>query len=368
MTNKRWMILLLVLVLLAGCTQTPEEEVNDQTDVLTTVEKGDYATIDPFVVSPTRTNHGLYLGKLDLINIDKRLLANSKAHFSPSDYSLAEGTIIDNTSYLSLIRSYDADNIYGLNPEKSETAVYLDEEKTVSMVNPVLVEDIIEKNFYKNSDLKNLAGISIAVVMRSEQTLDASTGLTGVFDDSILYQYGQQIANKLSNYLRSEKSDVVGDLPIYIAIYATSSGNSYLPGHFLGGAYYESRASATFTDINESWLMFTSSEASSLQPNIASQFDYVKLQVQKFITNESPGFVGKALVKDNSVIEMYIDVTCGFKSYTEVNALVQKINALLSNFGDYDYSINIEIKNYSDTLVTMKSENYQATTQVIWVD
>ncbi len=363
------LIVLVIAVLLGGCSKKTVDTPNDAPTSLNTIESGDYSTVQPFNVSPTRASHGLYLGKLDLITIDKRLLAYSKSYFSPKSYSVSEGQIITNDVYSMLLKKYDANtNIYGLNPETSDTPVYLDGGKTISMVNPILVEDIIEKNFYKNSSLGTVAGISIAVVMRTEQIINSSTGETALFDDALLYQYGQQIANKLSNYLRSEQADKVGDLPIYVAIYATASQNSYLPGHFLGGAYYESREAASFTAINESWIMLTSDAAQKTQQSLSSQFSFVKLEIQRFITNESPGFVGRALIVDNAVSELYIEVSGGFKSYTEVNALAQKINSLLSNFGDYSYPISIEIKNYTDILMTMKSDGYQSDTVSIWVN
>lgn len=368
---KKLLVLLLVSVMLVSCSK-PKDTTDDTTQpgTLDTVEKGDYQTIEPFVGSPTRAQHGNSLGRFDLINIDKRLIEYSKNEFSTDTYSIAEGQVIDINLYQQLVmQRYSEENIIGLNPARDDSKTYdLNSTGSETIVNPVLVEDLIEKNFYKTSDTKTLAGISFALVMRKAQVINETTGQTVMFDDSKLYAYGQQIANQLNNYLRSEKYEVVGDLPIYITIYATTSGNSYLPGYMLGGAVYEGRSTATFNAINEQWIMLSSSDAQAKASTLSSQFDYVKSLISQYIPNESVGFVGKALLVDNNVSELTLEVTCGFKSYLEVSALVQKINALLTNFGSYTFSIKVNVKYYDETMVTMKSDDYQSETVVIWVE
>lgn len=371
MKHKLIIIALIALVTLAGCKKTTTTTDDTSTvAVLNTVQAGDYQTLDPFTVSPTRIDHGLYLGKLDLFNVDERLLNYSKKVFSVDNYYLTEGTVIDRSTYrmLTSIPSSAADGVNSLNKVEDGKTYYLDAKKTISMTNPVFVDDIVEKNFYRKSDKTTLAGISIALVMRKQQTIDSSTGATANFDDSVLYQYGQLAANQLNNYIRSNLADKTGDVPIFITIYAASADNEYLPGRTLGSSTYQSNGGNEFTAINEQWYMFSSTAADTAMPGISSQFVYVKNAVQNYLSTETLGFVAKGLSIDGSLSRLDIEITAGFKSYTEVSGVAQKVNSLLTNFGDYSYPISISIENYGTVVMTMKSANSKATTQINWVN
>mgnify|MGYP001810303606 CR=1 FL=1 len=154
--------LLFIAFVLVGCTAAqPEAKV----EVLEAANPGDYAVMVPFDAAPTRYNHGIYLGKVDLMDVGGRLVEKSKAVFEVETHVLAEGNVLNLTRVNALLNREATDNPYGLNPPKGsefDTGV-----GNLTLPDAILVADLLEINFYTGApNNPQLSGICLLYTSR----------------------------------------------------------------------------------------------------------------------------------------------------------------------------------------------------------
>jgi len=337
------LFIIFILLLLSACSSSIEPSGNLKIE---STKKNEYCVVLPFKASDVRQYHGTYLGRADFLEIGSRLEQKSKAYFSVDEYCFSEGQVISNSDLTKLVRRESSSNPYGLNPPSGSE--FLVGTSNISVLDAVVVSDVMEIDFYKkNSEDISVSGISFAIVLN--QSLSTPNGSVSVSDE-VLYEYGSNMGRKLDRYIRS-LSDME-DMPIYIALFVTNPSDAVLPGRYIGDGYFTARG-GQFNTNNEKWVLFPTSQATSLDAALAEKFNSFKSSITRFIP-ESVGVVGEARYVDNQTDFLRITLTLQAKTYSEIRALTQYTTELLKEIDLGDYPIIIRINSISETLVLIE--------------
>jgi protein involved in sex pheromone biosynthesis len=335
----RKFLLMLMILMISACTAIEIEPANM---ILNAINQDDYRLVIPFTSSPTRQYHGIYLGRTDFIEVGLRLEQKSKQHFSVTDYFLAEGQILDNARLGRLVRRESTENPYGLNPP---TGSLFDLGNGQTVENAVVVANVVELNFMQGSpnDLR-LAGISLAIVLN--QTLSGGQTIS----EERLYEYGASMGRKLDRFIRTITG--LEDIPLYIALYSTNRSDATLPGRYIGEGFFTARG-GQFSPNQERWVLFPSSEAASLDPNLSNQFNAFRSEVTRFIP-ESVGVIAEARYVNEEIHHMRITLTIQAKTYTEAHALTQLAATRIAEFVPNNFRIIVRINSINETLALVE--------------
>lgn len=327
-----------MLVLLSGCEKSEEEtpETMVETQAL---ESGDYGATLPFLSSDARQQHQIRSRSLvDSLYIGTGLLNYAKPHFSTSNYTMQEGQFLAYDELASLLGRQSETNPDALNPASDAPF----ETGNGSVNGAVLVRDIYEVDFIRNQET---SGIALAIAFNTIVG-DNDTKV----NDTQLQAFGEEAARNLVTYMR--KMPEIGDsMPIYVALYKNTSSESTLPGSYFSEAYFEGR-SASFSGINEQWVMFPSDDATTLDNSTAVQFTQVKASLAGYLPDDV-SIIGKGRFADNKLRELHITVEMYAKTATEALSLTQYLKSQLSNFSSLDYKIQVEVRCQDETIATM---------------
>lgn len=340
---KRWIGVGCVVLMLAGCVgSAPEPTV----EVLDAANPGDYDIMVPFDASPTRYNHGIYLGRVDLMDVGQRLIEKSKAIFPVTTHVLAEGNVLTLPRINALLNRESTDNPYGLNPPKDssfETGV-----GNLSIPDAILVADILEINFYTGApETPVLAGISIALVFNATALINGQT-VTIAHDK--LYTYATTVGRKLERYLRGLPD--LETIPISIALYKTQKSDATLPGIYFAQATFTARE-GQFEPLTEAWFLFPSQAALQNDVQTSTFFNAYRSAVIAFVP-ESVGTVGQGFYENGRLRTLNITVQIQAKSYTEIYALTQLLTDNLNLFTQNDIAITVKLKSVTDVVAMIE--------------
>lgn len=346
--KKGILLLIAMLLLLTGCGKQEEDIVEEAPTVIAGPAES-YSVLLPFESNILRYAHT----SSNYIEIGQGLYSYSLNYFSSNSVIVKEGDIIDSyntTDYpsyrpLVLLRE-SASNPYGLNPSSS-TNVPIGNGQTIQ--GPMIVRDLYEINFVSKEDSSKLVGISFALVVQEKVTDLDGTSYTIAAEE--LYNYATTAGRKLENYLRSLPE--VGDVPILIMIYNSSSSDSSLPGTFIAQGYFNGR-SGQFEKVNERWVLFPTTEALSLDSATYSQFEGFSSSIKDFLP-ENIGIVGKGYYVNNEIKKLLITINVQGKTYTEIYALTEYVVQLAKDFS-LETELIIEITSFSDTISVITKE------------
>lgn len=341
------LLISLSILLLASCasSQTQPNEGN----LIESLNQDDYAVLIPFESSPVRSYHGTYLGKADFMEVGARLLTKTKSVFDPKTYFISEGQVLTPSLLGQLVKRESSDNPYGLNPPSGsnfQTGI-----NEVSVLDAVLVADVVETDFYTGSSMDPvLSGIAFAMVLNDQ--ISQADGTLVPVDPQRLYEYASDMGRKLERFIRTLAD--MEDIPVYIALYSTESLDSYLPGKFIGEGTFDGR-SGQFSQTSETWVMFPSSVASTLDPQTDASFSSFRSKIVDFIP-ETIGVIGEARYVNNDLDFLRLSLSIQAKTYTEVFALAQYTASLLEGFEKGNYGIIVKINSIDETLVLIERD------------
>ena len=355
MKIKQLLLTLLVLVLVTGCIpeDRADEKPDDQPITILESQKGDYPILLPFEYSPLRQEYASYFREVDMMEIGSRLQEKTKEHFDPKDYYISEGSLINEDRYYSLLGYQSDQNPNGLNLKPFEI-----KDGSVTITDPKFVSDIMEVNFHKTNDLNKIDGMGIALVLKRVQVLDPKIGSTHRLSDEVLYEVGRTLGLRLYSYLTSLEG--MSDIPIYIGLYVQESDvdqlpGKYLPGHYIGHAFFESR-SDQFVKDNEQWLYLSGNQANDIMPDFSSGFNRFKKSIYKFTSDENVGVVGKGFIINDKLQTVQIEVITGSKTYLELYGLAQFIAEELKIFEEAQVPITVNIKIHQNSRIVLEKE------------
>lgn len=353
---KKLMLALAAMLFLSACSAQDDNEQIPPLEITEVVGggKNEYLIKLPFKTSPLRQVYAQNYREIDVMEMGRGLQERSKSVFDPSKYYLAEGTLIDQTRYNQLIYKRESeDNIYGLNPADPITI------DNVVIEKPVFVSDIVELNFHKSKDSATLNGVSFALVLKRIQTIDRDTGATLRLEDSVLYEIGVTLAQKLHSYIRTLEG--ASDIPIYIGLYVQESDEdrlpgNYLPGYFIGQSVFESSRNGKFEKIEDRWILLNSDVALKTVPDLYASNSEFTRNLKRFMGDENVGIVGKVYVGSKGVQQIVYEINTGSKTYLELHGLAESLKAQLSLFDSHTFPINAKIQVFTTTRITVNKE------------
>lgn len=352
MKNKS-ILLLGALLLLGGCKSDSPEDPTKMVETQSIVS-GDYGAALPFSTSDSRQKHAIMSRSLeDAMYISTGLMDLSKAYFSPNDHIFQEGKYLtydlldasDLTTGL-LGRTSDSNPI-GLNPSLDQ-----DFDSGNGMIkNPLILSDIYEIDYLKNGDIK---GISLALILNPKQ------GSTTITDEKLL-AYGSGASDEVVKVLQEQEGFPAG-IPIYVTLYKNSASDDALPGAFFAQRNYSK--SDTFSTVDQQWVMFPGTTASSLDNVTAQQFTSISDAIHNFLV-EDVDMIGKGRFDDGLLTDLKITVNMHAKTGTEATALTQYMKSLLKNFSSLEFRIRVEIKCNDENIALMEREQGDTDVNVI---
>ena len=127
---------------------------------------------------------------------------------------------------------------------------------------------------------------------------------------------------------------------------------------------YCTSSSASFTDVNEQWVLVPSDSFSKLEGDVASQFTSLKSGLLGF-TPDDVFIIGEARFKDNALVELNIDVNLHAKTAAEAIALSQYISGQMSVFTGTNYEITIDICSDNEHVAVIRRSAGSADAQTI---
>lgn len=322
--------LLLILFIAAGCQKQKSDPVSElQFDAK---DHGEYTIVYPEVLSNARNWHPQVLCEKDMMNLGKRMQDLCKSVFSPDDYDLAPGSILDYEDVIELQRRCSENAPYGLNPEHGE---YPTENGVLD--SPYLISDVIELNFISKKD-SNDKKSAITIVMNSVKCSKKE-----------LLNAGVNASKRLIQYIHEMKG--VEENPL-ILIYASVDLNSTLPGQFLGILTDE------LIELDEQWVYLPSSEAEKIDSDLSYEFEQLKEKV-KFFLPEHVDMTAEVLFINKEAAEMNMDVHVQAKTYTEMNALALCLASSLEEISNMNLKITCQIRVMDTVLFVLERRQNQ---------
>ena len=329
-----------------------------------TIESG--TCTKPKKVSYTEQN------KKDVYNMGEQALELAKPYFNPKTTYVSEGLVLDSselerfdTSYrgLGLLKFKTEYNPDGLNPEKGN---FIESGTGIDMYNAILVSDVHEIDF-KDKNGEYVGFQFIIVLNENVSYLAAQTNEDGtVIKDETgkvvleenrrtakistdqLYNYGSiEAGQRLVNYLRNNHPEV-GNLPIQVLLYKTTSSDSMLNGTFIGQSYVTNRASTTYETINQEWVFAPSSRLNALDSVLAGQIQSVKSKLFENWPNEV-GFYGKVFFEDNMASEIELEINMRGKTYVEIQSLIQYLVQLIPSISNDNAKLSVHVLSDGNT-------------------
>ena len=335
------MVCIACALLISGCKSKPNASINDETIA---IKEGDYAAMLPFDASSSRIKHAQTSTNLnESLTIGAGIMSLSKNYFSPDKYIYKEGQfltydVLDATGldHIGLLGRTSQTNPNGMN---LAVGTQIDTEDGIKKIGPmdVLLVDIYELDWY---DGKDLEGLSIGIVLNDKI---GDRLHPNIVKDEKLRAFGEEVGRKVVSYLRKTHPEIGQKTPIYVALYKESGVNTVLPGTFIEEAYFASKTIGEYSSIHQEWALFPSTQAHELDANTSSDFDVFAKDLKNFFP-EDTSVIGTGRFDDGVLVHLGIEVSMHAKTWAEVNALIQKVNASLSTFTNKEMMVKVSIK------------------------
>lgn len=369
--NKKLLILFMSCLFIAGCEK---DNSTSEYSIVEPVKKGEFGFLLPYEKNATSIIHSKYeSNKKDTYFMGEQALELAKNYFDSSKVYAREGSVLKveelerfDSSYrgLGLLKFKTNYNPEGLNPEKGN---YVPSGSGVNMYNAILVSDVYEIDFVDEKG--KFVGFQFTIVLNETVSYyEAKTKADGsVMTDNDgnallkdekktmklstaqLFNYGSiEAGQRLVNYLRNNHPEV-GNLPIHVLLYKTTSASSKTNGSFIGQSYVTNRSSTSYDKIKQEWAFAPSNRLNELNSVLAGQIASVKSQIFKHFPNEV-GYYGQVFFKDDMVNEVEIEINMLGKTYVEVQSLIQYVASISSTISENKTELNIHILSDGETV------------------
>lgn len=353
---------LAMVLILSGCGKHNSNSIVEST---TAIKSDEYAAMLPFKSSSSRYIHSsLNTDLRENMVIGSGLMELSKQYFSPKQYAYREGEFLTYDA-LDATRA-DRVGLLGRTSEKNPNGMNLpiDTEietnhgiKKISATDVLLI-DIYEIDWY---DDKDLGGISLAIVLNDKI---GNSEKPDIVSDEKLRAYGEEVGRKTVNYLRKTHPEIKSKMPIYVALYKQSGVNTTVPGTFIEEANFVSKTNGTFTKLNEDWAVFPSEKADKLDRNSNTLFQQFASEIKKFFP-EDTSVIGTGKFENGYLCSLSIDIGMYAKTWSEANAMIQKVNSSLSIFNDKNVELKVTMKSNGNLIAAIEREKGSTNTTVI---
>lgn len=349
---RKWRLILsmlttvLILTIISACLpiqnepMTPANDTREVSSIVAPsieVQERYYGGVSPYLTGETRgrlySNLSRY--RLDADRLELGLMEMAQAEFPIEDYLFQEGQVITSTDLSSWLGFASDTNSLGLNPEGASSRV---------------LEHVLEHNYLHARD-QELGGIVIGLSMaplyekeRENDEGNIETIQSWYLDDELM-NYGQEMADEITQRLRAR----VGDVPLVFAIYRLEERNSLRPGSFLsiGVSSQGSQDVSSWQSINEVYYTFPSSQLREIYPNHSREFAHM-LEDFKDYFPQNVSMVGTGRFIDEQLVELKLEVTTEFASKAEVVQLTQYIGNRIMNVYPNGIHLSVYIQSINE--------------------
>lgn len=392
-------LLIFMVFVLAACgsegqemsDQTTDEEENitrvptaEREETVTRSDNGNdyYQTVIPYEISPSRglTSSNM-VSSYNIEAFEKGLFDISKSVFPTDEYIFREGQIFTQDMVRGFLgREYTREEIeemsedelaesnafsnLGLNPStEGET-----DPETIAEEAPLYLSHILEQNYLTRDEEGNtsLDGITIGLAMNSThyyQREEYGTTYSKTLDPDEVERQGRQMANEILERLRANEQ--YSDQTITFAIFVQSTDTSITPGNFTSYAVAESGENelSSFTEVDEEYVMFPSSEGSEVSEQVNSDYQLFNRNLASYFDNFTTS-IGYGRFIDGSMESLTIEIPVQYTSQGEIIGLTQYVESLMGeHFSGSRVEVSIEDKNETYSLIT-KDENDNINTHI----
>lgn len=371
--------------------QTTDEEENitrvptaEREETVTRSDNGNdyYQTVIPYEISPSRglTSSNM-VSSYNIEAFEKGLFDISKSVFPTDEYIFREGQIFTQDMVRGFLgREYTREEIeemsedelaesnafsnLGLNPStEGET-----DPETIAEEAPLYLSHILEQNYLTRDEEGNtsLDGITIGLAMNSThyyQREEYGTTYSKTLDPDEVERQGRQMANEILERLRANEQ--YSDQTITFAIFVQSTDTSITPGNFTSYAVAESGENelSSFTEVDEEYVMFPSSEGSEVSEQVNSDYQLFNRNLASYFDNFTTS-IGYGRFIDGSMESLTIEIPVQYTSQGEIIGLTQYVESLMGeHFSGSRVEVSIEDKNETYSLIT-KDENDNINTHI----
>lgn len=381
MKNFSKLLVIFFAVILIGCApdfSSPNEVIDDtlpedsgyETAIIPNyrVSESEYQVLLPYRLSQSRgvtTNQ--VANRLDITALENDLRRHSASVFDPETYFFQEGQQIGYSELFSWLERQSDSSELGLNPSVDIDEDASTEEKIeIERANPKYLSHILEQNYLVRTEdnVVQLAGISIGIAMKSLYRFQTEIGGPFYYEeidyDEMMNQ-ATKVAEQVVSRLRAK--DGLQEIPIFVAIYREAPRDGLVPGNFVAKKLVQggSQTVGNWDKINESYVLFPSSEARNLDSNLSSTIDEFKSGIEKFFPN-FVGVIGEGFYQNGELQHLTLEIPIEFYGQAEVVGFTQYVYGLMmDNFqAHFDLEINIRSNQRQESLIVRKAGDEDA--------
>lgn len=381
MKNFSKLLVIFFAVILIGCApdfSSPNEVIDDtlpedsgyETAIIPNyrVSESEYQVLLPYRLSQSRgvtTNQ--VANRLDITALENDLRRHSASVFDPKTYFFQEGQQIGYSELFSWLERQSDSSELGLNPSVDIDEDASTEEKIeIERANPKYLSHILEQNYLVRTEdnVVQLAGISIGIAMKSVYRFQTEIGGPFYYEeidyDEMMNQ-ATKVAEQVVSRLRAK--DGLQEIPIFVAIYREAPRDGLVPGNFVAKKLVQggSQTVGNWDKINESYVLFPSSEARNLDSNLSSTIDEFKSGIEKFFPN-FVGVIGEGFYQNGELQHLTLEIPIEFYGQAEVVGFTQYVYGLMmDNFqAHFDLEINIRSNQRQESLIVRKAGDEDA--------
>ncbi|UTR13707.1 CamS family sex pheromone protein [Salipaludibacillus sp. LMS25] len=354
--KKKWGVLSLVFVItLTGCIPGLERA---EEDVIVVEETEEEDNITEYLITPTiespdhfyrnvlvdgtyqrseargTTAHAMN-NRIDIDQFELGLMEIASGVYEQENYFFQEGSHLSGELINSWLRRYDKDdNPEGLNPAPGSG----DSEKDRLADKPLVISHIMEHNYYTGNDESgvNLSGVVIGISLRSVYYFRTEDDDGGYYfhekevKPKKALEQGEEAAQKILERLREMEG--LEDVPVTVALYQEEARGSIVPGTFVAMSQAGSgdESLGNWESINEEFIVFPSSRARDVQPEISEKFTHFRQDIETFFES-NVGVVGKGRYKNDSLQELKVEINLQSHGKAEIVALTQYLSGIIEN-------------------------------------
>ena len=363
MKHTRRLLIVLMVLILAGCAPdfTNQDEVIDdtlsndigqETAIIPnySVSESEYQVLLPYRLSQTRgvtTNQ--VANRLDITALENDLRRHSTSVFDPDKYVFQEGQQIGYSELFRWLERESESTEQGLNPSAD-----IDEDATteemieIERANPKYLSHILEQNYLVRTEdnVVQLAGISLGIAMKSVYRFQTEIGGPSYYEDisyDDMLDEATAIAEEVVSRLREK--DGLQEIPILVAIYREAPRDGLVPGNIVvkktvqGG----SQTIGNWDSVDEDYVLFPSSEARNIDPNLSSTIDEFKSGVADFFP-DFVGVIGEGFYQNGEIQRLILEIPIEFNGQAEVVGFTQYVYGLMMDSFQTHFDLEIDIR------------------------
>lgn len=363
MKHVRKMLVVSIMLILVGCApdfsnrdevidETLPEDSGQETAIIPnySVSESEYQVLLPYRLSQSRgvaTNQ--VANRLDITALENDLRRHSTTVFDPDTYFFQEGQQIGYSELFSWLERESESSELGLNPSADIDDDTATEDKIeIERENPKYLSHILEQNYLIRTDdnAVQLAGISIGIAMKSVYRFQTEVGGPFYYEeiefDEMLAE-ATTIAEEVVSRLRAK--DGLQEIPILVAIYREAPRDGLVPGSFVAKKTVQggSQTIGNWDKINETYVLFPSSEARNIDPNLASTVDEFKSGISDFFPN-FVGVIGEGFYQDGEIQRLVLEIPIEFNGQAEVVGFTQYVYGLMMDSFQSHFDLEIDIR------------------------